>query len=135
MSTSTTTARDVRLPMSQEPGGHAGRLLALAFGLSLAYTVLTTAMHTAPSDFDATTPTVWFGYLIGGTAVVLAPRPERWARWIVRAIVVTFLAAAVLVYPHYFTADHQDTLGWFENDAYVVLLAIALREHLRWKTA
>jgi peptidoglycan/LPS O-acetylase OafA/YrhL len=105
-------------------------LLVAAFGISFVYTVSTTLMHEAPADFDATTPTVLAGYVLGGMTTVLSFSEQRWARWAVTVVLVSLLAAAVLVYPHYFTAEHQDTFGWFENDAYVAFLALALREHL-----
>ena len=112
-------------------GRRVAQLLASAFTVSLMYTVLTTLLGRAPSNFDATTPTVWVGYVGGATLTALALREERWARWAVTAMLTGFLLSTFLVYPHYFTPSHQDVLGWAENDSYTALLAIAFYEHVR----
>jgi hypothetical protein len=104
--------------------------MAAAVALSMTYTVVATLRHTAPPDFDATTPTVWVGHLLVVAVTVVAVLDGTWARMTVALGLGAFLVAAVLVYPGYFTAPYQDTMGWFENNAYVALLAIALHEHL-----
>jgi hypothetical protein len=116
-------------PRTVRPGSAV--FVAAAFGLSMAYTVVATLRGTAPPDFDATTPSVWIGYVLAAGTVMLALRDSARARRTVTVVLAVFLVAAVLVYPSYFTAPYQDTLGWFENDAYVGLLAVALYVNLR----
>jgi peptidoglycan/LPS O-acetylase OafA/YrhL len=127
----TTAAVTTRTARSTAPAIRVVLFLGAAFGLSAVYTVLTTLVGSAPPDFDATTLVVWVGYAGGALAIALALRQERWARWAVTLMVTSFLAGAVPVYPHYFTAPYQDTAGWLEAYAYVAFLALALHENLR----
>ena len=104
---------------------NAGFMLA-AYVLSVVYTASTVLDGTAPADFGANDPVVYGFYALSFAFFGLALVSRRAAQAAVAAFLALQLATGVLVYPDDFGPAQQTTWGWFENDAYMSLLAIAL---------
>jgi cytochrome bd-type quinol oxidase subunit 2 len=99
-------------------------VLAAAFSLSLAYSVIVTftGSHEGYSMAD---PTLWVFYAVGFGLVALVLTDRIWAWWVTAAAVLALIAVGIFYYPTVFPPSAQTTLAWFENDVYVGLLILA----------
>lgn len=100
-------------------------VLAAAFSLSLAYTVIVTVTG-AHAGYSLGDPLLWLFYAFGFGLVGLVLRERLWAWWSVGAGVLLLIAAGVFYYPTRFPPSAQTPLGWLENDIYMGLLVVAL---------
>jgi hypothetical protein len=118
-------------PISRDsrPSGaafHSAGFMLAAYVLSVVYTVTTVLDDTAPPDFGADDVLTYAYYVVSFAFAALALRASRRAQVAVGAFLALQLAVGVLVYPDDFGPEQQTTWGWFENDAFMCLLAIAL---------
>jgi hypothetical protein len=97
-----------------------------AYLLSVVYTATTVINGTDPAGFGANDPLTYGFYLVSIGFFFVALSERRGAQIAVAAYLVLQLATGVLVYPDDFGPAQQTTWGWFENDAYMSLLAVAL---------
>ena len=104
---------------------NAGFML-IAYALSVLYTATTVLDGTAPDGFGANDLLPYVFYTVSFAFVGLALVEHRGVQVAVAGFLSLQLAAGVLVYPDDFGPAQQTTWGWFENDAYIGLLAVAL---------
>ena len=105
---------------------HNAAFMLTAYVLSVLYTATTVLEGTAPADFGANDVLTYAFYAISFAFFAIALSERRWAQVAVAVFLSLQLATGVLVYPDDFGPAQQTTWGWFENDAYMCLLAIAL---------
>jgi len=101
-----------------------GVMLA-AFALSVVHTVYAAVAGIEDPTFTVTTPLAWGFYAVAFAVSALARRPGRAAQATVLAFLAAILVIALFYYPTTFGPEQQTAFGWFENDVYVGLLAVA----------
>lgn len=99
-------------------------VLAAAFALSLAYSVIVTVTG-AHEGYGVTDPTLWIFYAVGFGLAALALMDRIWAWWVVAVAILILIAVGIFYYPTIFPPSAQTPLAWFENDVYVGLLILA----------
>lgn len=99
-------------------------VLAAAFALSLAYSVIVTFTG-SHEGYGLEDPTLWVFYAVGFGLAALALADKIWAWWIVAVAVLALIAVGIFYYPTVFPPSAQTTLAWFENDVYMGLLILA----------
>jgi lysylphosphatidylglycerol synthetase-like protein (DUF2156 family) len=100
-------------------------VLAAAFVLSLAYSVIVTFTG-SHEEYSLAEPSIlWAFYAVGFGLAALALTDRVWAWWVVTVAVLALIAVGIFYYPSTFPPSAQTTLGWFENDVYVGLLILA----------
>jgi hypothetical protein len=99
-------------------------VLASAFALSLAYSVIVTFTG-SHEGYGLGDPTLWVFYAVGFGLAALALADKIWAWWIVAVAVLALIAVGIFYYPTVFPSSAQTTLAWFENDVYMGLLILA----------
>ncbi len=109
-----------RRPYSTQVSG----VLAAAFALSLAYSVVVTFTG-AHEGYGLADPTLWVFYAVGFGLAALALADRTWVWWVVAAVVLVLIAVGIFYYPTIFPPSAQTPLAWFENDVYVGLLILA----------
>ena len=124
----TTTAGQTRFQPAPttDPFRHNAGFMLAAYVLSVVYTVTTVLDDTAPADFGADDPLPYVYYVVSFAFAFLALSARRGAQVAVGVFLGLQLAIGVLVYPDDFGPAQQTTWGWFENDAFMCLLAVAL---------
>lgn len=108
-----------RRPYRTEVAG----VLAAAFSLSLAYSVIVT--FTGAHEGYGGGPTLWVFYAVGFGLAALALTDRLRAWWIVTAAVFALIAVGIFYYPTVFPPSAQTPFAWFENDVYMGLLILA----------
>ncbi len=109
-----------RRPYSTQVSG----VLAAAFALSLAYSVIVTFTG-SHEGYGLGDPTLWIFYAVGFGLAALALTNRLWAWWVVAAAVLALIAVGIFYYPTVFPPSAQTPLAWFENDVYMGLLILA----------
>jgi peptidoglycan/LPS O-acetylase OafA/YrhL len=109
-----------RRPYSTQVSG----VLAAAFALSLAYSVIVTFTG-SHEGYGLGDPTLWVFYAVGFGLAALALTNRLWAWWIVAVTVLILIAVGIFYYPTVFPPSAQTPFAWFENDVYVGLLILA----------
>lgn len=100
-------------------------VLAAAFALSLAYSVIVTFTG-SHEEYSLAEPSVlWAFYAVGFGLADLALTDRTWAWWVVATVVLALIAIGIFYYPSTFPPSAQTALAWFENDVYVGLLILA----------
>ena len=100
-------------------------VMIAAFALSVVHTVYAAVAGIEDPTFTVTTPLAWGFYAVAFAMSALARRPGRAAQATVLAYLAVILVIAVFYYPTTFGPEKQTVFGWFENDVYVGLLAVA----------
>jgi cytochrome bd-type quinol oxidase subunit 2 len=100
-------------------------VLAAAFTISLAYSVIVTLTGSHEGYTLAEPSILWVHFPVGYGLVALALTDRTWAWWTVAAVVLALIAVGILYYPTIFPPSAQTTLAWFENDVYMGLLILA----------
>ena len=109
-----------RRPYSTQVSG----VLAAAFALSLAYSVIVTVTG-SHERYGLGNPTLWIFYAIGFGLAAMALTNKAWAWWVVAVTVLILIAVGIFYYPTVFPPSAQTPFAWFENDVYVGLLILA----------
>ena len=99
-------------------------VLAAAFALSLAYSVIVTFTG-AHEGYGMADPTLWVFYAVGFGLAALTLTDRIWVWRVVAAAVLALLAVGIFYYPTVFPPSAQTALAWFENDVYMGLLILA----------
>jgi hypothetical protein len=99
-------------------------VLAAAFALSLAYSVIVTVTG-SHEGYGLADPALWVFYAVGFGLVALALTDRIWAWRVIGVAVLALIAVGIFYYPTVFPPSAQTTLAWFENDVYVGLLILA----------
>ena len=99
-------------------------MLATAFALSLAYSVIVTVTG-SHEGYGMADPALWVFYAVGFGLVALALTDRIWAWRVIAVAVLALIAVGIFYYPTVFPPSAQTTLAWFENDVYVGLLILA----------
>lgn len=100
-------------------------VMIAAFALSVVHTVYAAVEGIEDPTFTVTTPLAWGFYAVAFAMSALARRQGRAAQATVLAFLAAILVIAVFYYPTTFGPEKQTVFGWFENDVYVGLLAVA----------
>lgn len=107
-----------RRPYSTQGSG----VLAAAFALSLAYSVIVTFTG-SHEGYGLGDPTLWIFYAVGFGLAAMALTDRAW--WVVAVTVLILIAVGIFYYPTVFPPSAQTAFAWFENDVYVGLLILA----------
>ena len=99
-------------------------VLAAAFALSLAYSVIVTVTG-SHEGYGMADPALWAFYALGFGLAGLALADRMWAWWVVAVAVLALIAVGIFYYPTIFPPSAQTAFAWFENDVYVGLLILA----------
>jgi cytochrome bd-type quinol oxidase subunit 2 len=99
-------------------------VLAAAFALSLAYSVIVTFTG-SHEGYGMADPALWVFYAVGFGLAALALADRIWAWWVIAATVLALIAVGIFYYPTVYPPSAQTTLAWFENDVYIGLLILA----------
>jgi hypothetical protein len=109
-----------RRPYSTQVSG----VLAAAFALSLAYSVIVTVTG-SHEGYGLGDSTLWIFYAVGFGLAAMALTDRTWAWWVVAVTVVILIAVGIFYYPTVFPPSAQTPFAWFENDVYMGLLILA----------
>jgi cytochrome bd-type quinol oxidase subunit 2 len=99
-------------------------VLAAAFALSLAYSVIVT-LTGSHEGYGLGYPTLWIFYAVGFGLAAMALTDRIWAWWVVAVTVLILIAVGIFYYPTVFPPSAQTPFAWFENDVYMGLLILA----------
>ena len=99
-------------------------VLAAAFSLSLAYSVIVTFTG-SHEGYGMADPALWAFYAVGFGLVALVLSDRTWAWWVVVVVVLALIGVGIFYYPAVFPPSAQTTFAWFENDVYMGLLVLA----------
>ena len=99
-------------------------VLAAAFSLSLAYSVIVTFTG-SHEGYGMADPALWAFYVVGFGLVALVLSDRTWAWWVVAVVVLALIGVGIFYYPTVFPPSAQTTFAWFENDVYMGLLVLA----------
>jgi len=122
---SPTTRSGVSSARTATYGRHMSGVMLAAFALSVVHTVYAAVEGIEDPTFTVTTPLAWGFYAVGFAMSAVARRPGRGAQAAVLAFLASILVIALFYYPTTFGPEQQTVFGWFENDVYVGLLAVA----------
>src|SRR3712207_2932746 len=108
-------------------------VLATAFALSLAYSVIVTFTG-SHEGYGLGDPTLWIFYAVGFGLAAMALTDRIWAWWVVAVAVMIFIAGGIFYYPPVFPPSAPTPLPWVEKDVYKglpILLAYLCVPRLR----